>query len=210
VKKASQNPISVVDRKPGGVRERPVTDPPVSITRCAQPGAPAPGRRAGGGRRYDGGAHRRGARHRASLAVPARRPALVRGRPLLASRVPAGMWLGAGCQARPGPCRADLTGRAECRLDACGPGRQASAPRRPAPGPAVTAPGSGEGAHEVTAWDPAPGPAGLPLRQGRARRAPLGRATGRPGLSSSRRLLSRSPGRASRTAAGRRPGGGRT
>src|SRR5262249_48623511 len=41
-----------------------------------------------GGRVYDGGAHRRGARHRAPFAVPARRPALVPGRPLLAGRVP--------------------------------------------------------------------------------------------------------------------------
>jgi excisionase family DNA binding protein len=75
---------------------------------------------------------------------------------------------GPGPGARPAPRRADLTGRPEWRLDACGPGRQASPPRRPASGPAATAPGNGEGAHEVTARDPAPGPAGLPLRQGRA------------------------------------------
>jgi integrase len=117
-----------------------------------------------GGRVDDGGAHRRGARHRAPFAVPARRPALVRGRPLLASRVPARIdaWLGAGVKPAPAPGRVDLTGRAEWRLDACGPGRQASAPRRPASGPAATAPGNGEGAHEVTARDhPAPAPAGI-------------------------------------------------
>ena len=49
-------------------------------------------------------------------------------------------------------------------------------PARPAgrhPGPAASTPGNGEGAHEVTARDhPAPGPAGLPLRQGRAARQP--------------------------------------
>ena len=58
-------------------------------------------------------------------------------------------------------------------MDACGPGRQASPPRRPASGPAASTPGNGEGAHEVTARDhPAPAPAGLPLRQGRAARQP--------------------------------------
>ena len=49
-------------------------------------------------------------------------------------------------------------------------------PARPAgrhPGPAASTPGNGEGAHEVTARDhPAPAPAGLPLRQGRAARQP--------------------------------------
>ena len=81
-----------------------MTDPSASITRCAQPGVPAPGRR-GGGRGRDGGAHLRGARHRAPFAVPARRPALARGRPSWRGRVPARIdaWLGAGCQARPAP-----------------------------------------------------------------------------------------------------------
>ena len=66
-------------------------------------------------------------------------------------------------------------------MDACGPGRQASPPRRPAAGPAAATPGNGEGAHEVTARDhPAPAPAGLPLRQGRAARRHPPRRAGRP------------------------------
>jgi hypothetical protein len=89
---------------------------------------------------------------------------------------------GSGAGARPGPApsRAGLTGRAEWRVDACGPGRQASPPRRPAAGPAATAPGNGEGVPPVTARDPAPGPAGLPLRQGRAARPYPPRRTARP------------------------------
>ncbi len=77
-------------------------------------------------------------------------------------------------------------------MDACGPGRQASPPRRPASGPGASTPGNGEGAHEVTARDhPAPGPACLPLRQGRAARQPPPRRAARPrGLS----LFSPSPG----------------
>jgi hypothetical protein len=76
---------------------------------------------------------------------------------------------GPGARPAPAPRRADLTRRAEWRLDACGPGRQASPPRRPASGPAASAPGNGAGAHEVTARDrPAPAPAGLPLRPPRA------------------------------------------
>ena len=72
----------------------------------------------------------------------------------------------------PASGRADLTGGAERRVDACGPGRQASAPCRPAFGSAASTPGDGEGVPPVTAWDPAPAPAGLPLRQGRAARQP--------------------------------------
>ena len=121
----------------------------------------------GGGRVRDGGAHRRGARPRAPFAVPDPAAGPSPGpAPPRAGRVPGRIdpSLGAGCQARPVPWRADLTGRAEWRLDACGPGRQASPPRRR---PAAL--GNGEGAHEVTARDhPAPAPAGLPLRQGRA------------------------------------------
>ena len=53
------------------------------------------------------------------------------------------------------------------------PGGRPARPRRPAPGPDATAPGNGEGAHEVTARDhPAPAPASLSLRQGRAARQP--------------------------------------
>jgi len=113
---------------------------------------------------------------------------------------------GPGAPPVPAPGRADLTGRAESRVDACGPGRQASLPRRPALGPAASAPGNGEGAHGVTARDhPPPGPAGLPLRQGRATRQP--RRAARPrGLAS----FPRFPGRPPRAAACRRAGGGRT
>jgi len=51
---------------------------------------------------------------------------------------------------------ADLTCRGEVRVDACGPGREASPPRRPAAGGSVLS---------ATVRDPAPGPAGLPFRQ---------------------------------------------
>src|ERR1700688_4906512 len=85
------------------MRERPMTDPPVRITRRAQPGEPVPGRRPGAG------ACATGARTVAVRAPvpPSRYPpggrALVPGRPLLAGRVPARIdaWLRAGCQARP-------------------------------------------------------------------------------------------------------------
>jgi hypothetical protein len=208
-KKGPENPISVVDGKPGGVRERPMTDPPVSITRRARPGVPVPGRRPAAG------AWTTVARTVAVRAtVPPWYPA--RGRPAAGAapssrrggyRPASTRGSGPGVKPAPGHGADDLTRRAEWRLDACGPGRQASVPRRPAPGPAATAPGNGEDAHEVTARDrPAPAPAGLPLRQGRARPAPLRRAARRRGLSS----LSRSPGRPPRTAAERRPGGGRT
>jgi excisionase family DNA binding protein len=88
----------------------------------------------GGGRVCDGGAHRRGARPRAPFAVPARRPALVRGRPLLAGRVPArtGAWLRAGCQARPRAGRAgglDAAGGVEA---GCLRSRAAGQPAPPA------------------------------------------------------------------------------
>jgi hypothetical protein len=194
-------------RRTGG----PMTDPSISITDCPQAGAPVPGCPpvAGAGTtvartfavratvppsRYPPGG-------RPSCgAVPSwpggHRPASTRGS-------------GPGVKPAPAPGRADLTGRPEWRLDACGPGRQASAPRRPAAGPAASTPGNGEGVPSVTARDhPAPAPAGLPLRQGRAALPYPPRRTGRPCGPSSLRL---SPGRPPRTAAcRRRPGGGRT
>src|SRR5271167_977480 len=42
-KKGPENPISVVDGKPEGARERPMTDPSASVTRCPQAGEPEPG-----------------------------------------------------------------------------------------------------------------------------------------------------------------------
>jgi hypothetical protein len=184
-----------------------MTDPSARMTRRAQPGLPVPGCPAGAGTT---GARTVAVRPRAPFAVPAPGPALPRGRPILhAGRAPARIdaWLRAGRQARPRPGGGDLTGRAESRVDACGPGRQASAPRRPASGPAASTPGNGAGAHEVTARDhPAPAPAGLPLRQGRAARQPR-RPTRPRGLSS----FPQSRGRPPRADAGRRrPGGGRT
>jgi len=166
-----------------------MTDPPVRITRRAQPGEPVPGRRP------VPGACATGARTDAVRApVPPSRYPPGGGRP--------------SCRAGPSwPGGADLTERAESRVDACGPGRQASPPRRPATGSAASTPGNGEGAHEVTARDhPAPAPAGLPLRQGRARPAPPGHPARRRGLSP----LPCSAGRPPRTAASRPPGGGRT
>ena len=160
----------------------------------------------GGGRGDDGGAHRRGARPRTPSRYP---PACGAGRSWRAgyrSASTRGSWL--GVKPAPGHGADDLTGRAEWRLDACGPGRQASAPSRPASGPAASIPGNGEGAHEVTARDhPAPAPAGLPLRQGRAARQPRPHCTRPRGLSSFPVI----PGRPPRADAGRRwPGGGRT
>jgi hypothetical protein len=206
-KKGPENPISVVDGKPGGARERPMTGPSVSITCCARPGLPVAGRRSAAG------AWTTVARTVAVRATvpPSRYSPGGRPSPRALPSWPGGCRPvpapGSGPGVKPAPAFGDLTGRAEWRVDACGPGRQASASRRPAPGPAATAPGNGEGAHEVTARDrPAPAPAGLPLRQGRVRPAPLRRAARWRGLSS----LSRSPGRPPRTAAERPPGGGRT
>jgi hypothetical protein len=158
-----------------------MTDPPVSITRCAQPGAPVPGGCSAPGawttvartvalRATVPPWCPPGGRPAAGTAPSSRRggyrPASTRGS------------TGPGVKPAPGHGADDLTRRAEWRLDACGPGRQASAPRRPASGPAASTPGNGEGAHGVTARDhPAPAPAGLPLRQERAaRRHPPRRA----------------------------------
>ena len=140
-----------------------MTDPSSSITRCPQPGMPSPGCRAAGA-----GATVARARAARATVPPSRYPA--RDRPVPGSvrfsgrgghrHVPV---RGSEPGARPGPVpdRSDLTGRAESRVDACGPGREASPPHRPAAGRAVP---------PVTARDPAPGPAGLPLRQDRAAR----------------------------------------
>ena len=103
---------------------------------------------------------------------------------------PVPAWSGADLTWR----EADLTWRKEVRVDACGPGREASSPRRPAAGASVPS---------VTVQDPAPGAAGLPLRQHQgARQAERAR----------RRGPSSFPVSSQAEAAVRdgRPGGGRT
>ena len=130
-KKGPQNPISVVDGKPGGVRERPMTDPSASITRRAQPGVPAPGRPAGAcatvARTVAVRATVPPSRHppggRPSCGATPSRPGACRPVSTRGSET--------GVKPAPAPGGADLTGRAEWRLDACGPGRQASPPHRP-------------------------------------------------------------------------------
>ena len=183
-------------RQRHAVLTAPRTDPSGSITRCPQPGMPSPGRPAAGA----------GAAAARATVPPSRYP--VRGRPVPGA-VPS--WRGghryvparsSGPGARPAPVpgRADLTGRAESRVDACGPGREASAPHRPA---------AGRAAPPVTARDPAPRPAGLPLRQGgAARQHPPRQHPPRPhnGPPSGLAFFSRSPGRQSRP--GDRCGGG--
>jgi hypothetical protein len=171
VKKDPENPISVVSGKPEGARERPMTVPSISITRRAQPGEPAPGRRPGAGTTVARTLVVR-ATVPPSRYPPGGQPSCGAGPSWRGGCRPA-LTRGCGPGVKPAPAlapdAADLTGRAEWRLDACGPGGQASAPRRPASGPAASTPGNGEGVHEVTARDhSAPAPAGLPLRQGRA------------------------------------------
>ena len=183
VKKGPENPISVVDGKPEGVRERPMTHPSASITRCPQAGTPVPGCPPAGGA---GTTVARTCTVRAT--VPSWCPPGGRPSPWTAPSWPGGHRAvparGFGsARLDPAPGRADLTGRAESRVDACGPGREASPPRRPAAGPAGTAPGNGGAGPAVTVRDPAPGPAGLPLRQGQAacRALPVrSRGTSRP------------------------------
>ena len=94
---------------------------------------------------------------------------------------------GSGPGVKPVPAwgGADLTWRGEVRVDACGPGREASPPCRPAAGGSVPS---------ATVRDPAPGPAGLPLRQDQGARQAARRPPTRP------LLLSRFP-----AAPGRRP-----
>jgi hypothetical protein len=152
-----------------------MTDPSISIVRCAQAGTPSSGCPPAAGAWTTvarAGAARAGAA-RATVA-PSLCPA--RGRPFPARGS------GPGAGPVPGPGRADLTGRPESRVDACGPGREASPPCSPAREPAAARCG-GWAAPPVTARDPAPGPAGLPLRQGRAARRALpvrSRGTSRP------------------------------
>jgi len=185
-----------------------MTEPSGSITRYAPPGVPVSGCPAAGActtvaRTFAVHATGPPSRHPpGSWPSPSAAPSWPGGhRPVPAP--------GSGLGVKPGPVPGDLTERPEWRVDACGPGRQASPPRRPAPGPAATAPGNSGAVPSVTARDhPAPAPAGLPLQQGRAARHPPPRRAARPrGLSS----FPRSPGRQPRgTPCRRNPGGGRT
>ena len=210
VKKGPQNPISVVNGKAaaGGINQ-PMTDPSATITRCPQAGTPEPGcpPEAGAGTTVA-----RTFAMRATVPPRGTRPAVGPPQgpppPRRAGTGPyrrVGWAPGAGCQARPHAGRLDGTGGVE---GGCLRSRAAGQPApRPAAGPAATAPGNGGAAPPVTARDPAPCPAGLPLRQGRAARQHPPRRTGRPcGLSSSPVSPQQPPAGAGR----RRPGGGRT
>ena len=159
----------------------------VSITRCAQPGAPSPAYPAAGASTTV--ARTLAARRRAP-AAPAPQTALPRGRPLLAGRAPArtGPWLRTACQARPVP--GDLTRRPEWRPDACGPGRQASPPRQAGIRVGCLHPRQRRGrARGHRPGPPRARPCGLPLRQGRAARPPAAQLAAGPFL------FPRSPGR---------------
>jgi hypothetical protein len=176
-------------RQRHAVLTAPMTDPSGSMTRCPQPGLPWPGPAAGAG------AAVAGACAAPADVRPSRSPAPDRPLPgAVPSSGRCGRWhmtvrgFGPGARAAPVPGRCDLTGRAEPRVDACGPGREASAPHRPA---------ADRAAPPVTVRDPAPGPAGLPLRQGWAARQhpPLPAACPHHGPRSGSGFFSRSPGR---------------
>ncbi len=117
---------------------------------------------AGTERKCDGAACR--TRTRTRHRAPSRCPAHGRPVPLFVRNGRRGVsprGLGPGVKPVPAWGGADLTWRGEVRVDACGPGREASPPRRPV---------AGGGVQPVTVRDPAPDPAGLPLRQDQAAR----------------------------------------
>ena len=164
-----------------------MTDPPGSAARWRQAGTPSSGCLAA---RSANATVARAARARATVP-PSRYPA--HGRPLPGTvpwfvrgghRTVSTRGSGPGVKPVPAWAGADLTLRGEVRVDACGPGREASPPRRPA---------AGGSAPSATVRDPAPGPACLPLRQDQDAVRPRAPAT-RPFL------LSRFP-----AAPGRRP-----
>ena len=115
-------------------------------------------------RECDGGACQGGTRHRAAFAVSGPWPAGLRNRdPFRAGQASALSTRGSGRGVKPVPAwdGADLTWRGEVRVDACGPGREASPPRRPVADGSVPS---------ATVRDPALGPTGLHLRQDQAAR----------------------------------------
>jgi hypothetical protein len=174
VKKGPENPISVVADKAAARGANPAHDRSFwqrGVLACRHALVRLP---AGTERECDGGACRAGTRHRAPFVVPGLWSARPRGRPFVrAGRAPGCIdpWLGAGVKPVPSwGGGADLTWRGEVRVDACGPGREASPPCLPAAGGSVPS---------ATVRDPAPGPAGLPLRQDQgARQAPRPRRRG--------------------------------
>jgi len=161
VKKGPENPISVVaDKAAAREANPPMTDPSGSTARWRQAGTPSTGCLP---IRSANATVARAARARATVP-PSRCPA--HGRPVpeavplfVRSGHRAVSTRGSGPDVKPVPAwdGADLTWRGEVRVDACGPGREASPPRRPA---------ADESVPSVTVRDPAPGPVGLPLRQG--------------------------------------------
>ncbi len=161
VKKGPENPISVVaDKATASGPTRPMTGPSGNTACWRHAGTSSsecmPARSANA-------TVARAARARATAPpsrcpahgrpVPGPVPAFVRGGHRAVSTRDSGL----GVKPVPAWGGADLTWRAEVRVDACGPGREASLPRRPAADGSVPS---------VTVRDPAPGPAGLPLRQG--------------------------------------------
>ena len=192
-----------MEKRAEGGTNQPMSDPSASITRCPRAGAPVPGCPP------VTGACTTVARALAARATvpPSRYPPGDRPSPGAAPSWRGGhrpvSTRGSGPGIKPGPAPYDLTWRPEWRVHACGAGRQASLPRRPATRPAASTPGNGGAAPSVTARDPAPV---RPLRQGRAVRQTPPSHTGRP-CGPCSFPVSPQPRAAVRC---RRPGGGRT
>jgi hypothetical protein len=165
VKKGPENRISVVaDKAAARGANSPMTDPSGSAACWRQAGTLSSGCLPA---RSASATVARASRARATVPssrCPAHGRPVPRAVPLF---VRGGYWAvstrgsGPGVNAVPAWGGADLTSRGEVRVDACGPGREASPPRRPTAGGIVPS---------ATVRDPAPGPAGLPLRQDQAAR----------------------------------------
>ena len=194
VKKGPENRISVVaDKVAARGANPPMIDPLTARSAVGRRARPQPFARC---HRALVRWWRAPARARATVP-PSRCPARPQGCPLVRAgghrAVPA---RGSGRGVKPVTAwgGADLTWRGESRVDACGPGREASPPRRPAAGPS---------APSATVRDPAPGPACPPLRQDRAaHRATRPRQRGPSSFPVSRQIRA--------TVRRGRPGGGRT